>query len=80
MKQIYYWILIALAIGAMAGLITAIFSRHNKKNKAGETAEEDTLSEIEGSRGGNIIFVIMVFAILAFIVIWLIFAVTGRSF
>ena len=87
MKQIYLWILISLGIGAMAGLLTAIFSHHKHKkvthNADGSTHEttedEDDLDEIEGSRSANIIFVILVFAVLAFIVIWLLIALSGRE-
>ncbi len=87
MKQIYIWILISLGIGAMAGLITAIFSHHKQKkvtrNADGTTHEttedEDDLDEIEGSHGANILFVVVVFAVLAFIVIWLLSAVSGRT-
>ncbi len=86
MKQVYYWILISLAVGAMAGVITSIFSHRSKKkivkdNDGTEretTEDEDTLDEIEGTHSANIVFVILVISVLAFIVIWLFMAVNNR--
>lgn len=83
MNHIYVWIGISLAIGLMAGLITAIFSHHGKKEGDGlgtADADIDDLDEIEGSRSGNILFVVLVFTVLAFLVCWLIMAINNDGF
>ena len=79
MKHVYYWISISLAVGAMAGLITSIFSRNNGKSKDSGDSLQSDLDEIEGSHSSNIIFVILVFSVLAFIVIWLVMAISNRN-
>ena len=41
-SHLFLWIIIAVVAGAMAGLITAIFSRHGKdETKAPSTADGD---------------------------------------
>lgn len=84
MNSIWSWVLISVACGLFAGLITAAFSRHKKQqgdnaNADGEETEDD-LDEIEGSHSSNIVFVIVVFAVLAFLIVWLISAISGYNF
>lgn len=79
-NSIWSWILIAVACGLFAGLITAAFSRHKKEGAHNTEETEDDLDEIEGSHSSNIIFVIVVFAVLAFLIVWLLSAVSGYNF
>lgn len=78
MKHIYYWVLISLGVGILAGIITSITNRRGKSEGSANSSESD-LDEIEGSHSSNIIFVILVFSVLAFIVIWLATAISGRN-
>lgn len=70
-NSIWCWILISMCCGLVAGLLTALFSRHVKKNADGMAEEENDLDEIEGSRSSNILFVVLVFSLLAFLIVWL---------
>jgi len=78
MEKIGLWIGMAVVIGAIACFITMLMSRHASKTETGIADVGDT-SDLEGSRGGNIMFMVVVFSILAFLVIWLVNAVMGRG-
>jgi len=78
MGQIGFWILIAVVIGTVASFITMVMSRHSSTADTASTSG-DLDSDLEGSRGGNIMFLITVFSILAFLIIWLVNAVMGRG-
>ena len=57
----------------MAGLITAIFSRHGKdETKAPSTADGDAddLKEIETSNSRTILLTALIFAVLTFLICW----------
>ncbi|MCQ2291225.1 MAG: hypothetical protein MJZ63_08150 [Muribaculaceae bacterium] len=80
--HLYLWIIIAVAIGAMAGLITAIFTHHGKNNSnAPSTADGDAddLNEIETSKSRVPIFIMLVFTVLAFLICWLVEAIQHRG-
>ena len=70
-SHLFLWIIIAVVAGAMAGLITAIFSRHGKdETKAPSTADGDAddLKEIETSNSRTILLTALIFAVLTFLI------------
>lgn len=78
MERIGFWILIAIISGALASFIAIIMSRHASKTETGvaDVADGD---DLEGSRGGNMLFLVAIFSILAFLIVWLVNAVMGRG-
>lgn len=78
MKGIEFWILIAVGVGVVTSLITVLFSRHASKTDAGVAQIEED-GEFEGSVGGSLVSLAFLFSILAFLVIWLVNAMAGRS-
>jgi len=79
MERIGFWILAAVVIGAIASFIVVATSRHAGKTDTGITTSVEDDSDLEGSRGSNIMFLVAIFSILAFLIIWLVNAVMGRG-
>jgi uncharacterized membrane protein YhaH (DUF805 family) len=81
MESIWFWILISVVIGAMAGLIAMSLSRNRKAGKSSTpaNADSDAVDDLEGSSSSNIALIITVFSILAFLIIWLVMAVLHRG-
>lgn len=66
----------------MAGLITAIFSRHGKdETKAPSTTDGDAddLKEIETSNSRTILLTAFIFAVLTFLICWVAAALMHRG-
>ena len=66
----------------MAGLITAIFSRHGKdETKAPSTTDGDAddLKEIETSNSRTILLSALIFAVLTFLICWVATALMRRG-
>ena len=66
----------------MAGLITAIFSRHGKdETKAPSTTDGDAddLKEIETSNSRTIFLTALIFAVLTFLICWVAAALMRRG-
>ena len=66
----------------MAGLITAIFSRHGKdETKAPSTTDGDAddLKEIETSNSRTILLTALIFAVLTFLICWVVAALMRRG-
>ena len=66
----------------MAGLITAIFSRHGKdETKAPSTTDGDAddLKEIETSNSRTILLTALIFAVLTFLICWVATALMRRG-
>ncbi len=81
-SHLYLWIIIAVAFGAMAGLITAIFTHHGKDStKAPSTADADAddLNEIETSSSRTVIFITFIFTVLGFLICWVTEAIMHRG-
>lgn len=81
-SHLFLWIIIAVVAGAMAGLITAIFSRHGKdETKAPSTADGDAddLREIETSNSRTILLTALIFAVLTFLICWVATALMRRG-
>lgn len=82
-SQLCIWAVISVAVGAMAGLVTAIFSRHGKDcTKAPSTAgaDADDLKEIESSKSRSAVLVAFVMAVLMFLVCCVGAALARRGF
>ena len=79
MKQgIEFWILIAVGVGVIASLITTLLARQASKTDAGiAQIEED--GEVEQPLGVTLLSHALIFSILAFLIIWLVNAMAGRS-
>ena len=81
-SHLFLWIIIAVVAGAMAGLITAIFSRHGKdETKAPSTTDGDAddLKEIETSNSRTILLTALIFAVLTFHICWVAAALMRRG-
>lgn len=66
----------------MSALVTAVFSRHGKdETKAPSTpdGDADDLREIETSNSRTIILTGLIFAVLAFLICWVIAALMRRG-
>ena len=81
-SHLFLWIIIAVVAGAMAGRITAIFSRHGKdETKAPSTTDGDAddLKEIETSNSRTILLSALIFAVLTFLICWVAAALMHRG-
>lgn len=82
-SQLCIWAAISVAVGAMAGLVTAIFSRHGKdstKAPSSADADADELKEIETSKSRSAVLVAFVMTVLAFLVCCVAAALKSRGF
>jgi len=69
----------AVVIGVIASFIVVLANHHASKTDTGVGASVDEESDLEGSWGSNVMFLVAVFSIIAFLIIWLVNAVLGRG-
>jgi|GEM_PF-5112674 len=80
MEKILLLIGVSVAIGATIGIVWAAVSHFTSRRQTTDTAAlADGPEEVEGSWGENILFVGTIFSVLAFLVLWLVSAVTGSG-
>jgi len=81
--ETWIWVLIAVAAGIVLGFVVSSLSRRgsaSSETAPASTLVDDDLADVEGSRGSNIAFIVIIVAVLAFLITWLCMAVFNRGF
>lgn len=73
MRQIGEWIVIAIILGILAGMVYHISRK--RKLKASEQDSDDATNESEGT--SNMLLIIFVVSLAIFLILWLVSAITG---
>lgn len=77
--HVLFWMLISLVVGLLAGLVAMIFGNHKVIRRSDGDADKEDVDNLEGTREKNLVLIVAVVGVMAFLVIWLINAIVDRG-